>query len=125
MSANSAYQKIISTVSLKFEYCKSVGNNYGNVPGFFSGSPSIAVCNDDTFDNNRGAYVWTRSVDSCMNLIHFAYCPQSGTNFDDWVFLVVGSCKFPEAYFINGYKPLQGKVLGIPRSLSELSFGCL
>ncbi|PJZ76310.1 hypothetical protein CH365_13020 [Leptospira neocaledonica] len=123
--ANDAYRKIITAVSNKFEYCKSIGKDYSNAHGYFSGFPSIVSCNDDTFHNNQGAYVWTRSVDTCLDLVHFTLCPDSGTNFDEWVYLVVGSCHFPEAYFINSYKPFQGKILGLPRNLYDLSLGCL
>ncbi|PJZ70840.1 hypothetical protein CH373_06105 [Leptospira perolatii] len=118
--ANDAYLKIITAVSNKFVYCKSLGNNYSNL-----GEPSISYCNDDTFLHNKGKYVWVRSVDTCLNLIHFALCPENGTNFDEWQDLVIGSCHISEAYFMNSYKPFQGKVLGIPRNLYGLSLLCL
>ncbi|GBF40622.1 hypothetical protein LPTSP1_36400 [Leptospira johnsonii] len=119
-SANVAYNQIISSVSIKYAYCRSLGNTYKTT----AGGLAITYCNDDTFDNNRGNYVWTKSVDSCTNLIHFTSCPPSETNFDDWVILVVGSCNISEAYFINSYKPFQGKILDRPKNLSGFSFGC-
>lgn len=118
--ANDGYRKIITAISIKYEYCKSIGNGYSNL-----GAPSVVSCNDDTFRNNQGAYLWTRSVDSCLNLIHFTLCPETGTNFDYWVGLVISSCSPSEAYFINAYKPFQGKIIGMPRDLYDLSGGCL
>ncbi|PJZ23896.1 hypothetical protein CH352_18865 [Leptospira hartskeerlii] len=118
--ANDAYRKVIAGVSNKFEYCKSIGNTYSNI-----GGPSIRYCNGDTFLHNQGNYVWTRSVDTCLNLIHFTLCPESGTDFDGWQNLMIGSCHLEEAYFINSYKPFQGKLLVIPRRLYGLNLLCL
>ncbi|TGK43852.1 hypothetical protein [Leptospira andrefontaineae] len=119
--ANDAYRKIISAVSNKFLYCKSIGNTYISSA---APAPSITYCNDDTFLQNEGNYVWTRSVDTCLNLIYFTSCPESGTDFDGWQNLVIGSCHLEEAYFINSYKPFQGKILVIPRRLSGFSLVC-
>ncbi|TGM01092.1 hypothetical protein EHQ76_10650 [Leptospira barantonii] len=124
MRATDANRKIITTFGYKFQECRSQGNNYTSLVSP-NGYPSVTYCNSDTIKENEGNYVWKKAVDSCLNLIQFIYCPENGSNFDSWASFVYSACNISEAYFINDYKPLQGKILFVPRTMSSLSFGCL
>ncbi|TGJ98280.1 hypothetical protein EHQ53_00685 [Leptospira langatensis] len=119
--ANDAYRKVINSFMIKFAICTAQGNQYATT----AGAPGIGACSGDAMDYNKGMFVWTKSLDSCLHLINLSLCPRSGENFDAWTGFILSACDFREAYFINDYKPLQGKILGIPGGLMELSTNCL
>ncbi|TGK07694.1 hypothetical protein EHO59_06225 [Leptospira semungkisensis] len=124
IKANEAYSRIINSVLFRNYECRSLGNSYQGTTSP-DGVPGIAMCNSDTFDRNKGKYVWRKAVDSCVNLITFVSCPPNGSNFDAWVALVLSGCNFQEAFFLNTYKPLQGKIIGFPNSLYDFQGDCL
>ncbi len=121
ISANKALNEYFKLITVKYVYCKNIGFKYKEevVP------PGPLACSDDTFEKNEGNFVWIRDYNICIKNITFAPCPENNSNFNNWSTLILSSCQISEAYFLNDYKPLQGKVIGIPRNLTSTYSNCL
>ncbi|WCL50801.1 hypothetical protein [Leptospira sp. GIMC2001] len=121
ISANRALERYFDLMWAKYSFCTSIGFKYAS-----DATPFGALsCSDSTFDNNEGNYVWLRDYNNCVRNISLSPCPDNNTSFAYWVEFMLDTCKISEAYYINSYKPFQGKIIGEPRNLDSTVSSCL
>lgn len=123
---NDAFAQITNAFNTKYQTCFDEGNVYYNFNQKSIGNfRAINVCNSELRKNNEGYFLWIRDVNRCLNLIHFFPCPPSFTGLDTWSQLIYNSCNLKNSYFINSYKPGQGKLLLTKSNFYDMDFNCL